>query len=105
MSNFSKEYTTIEEGTGVTIAASFGQSRYNAAAEEQAVLPIGMGGHCSPTTPAQPYIEHFDYTSRPASLQPRAADLPMIPLQAKAAASPATTTPINDTSNTDPGVM
>ena len=70
VSNFSMEYTAIKEGTGVTIVASFGQSRYNAAAEEQGtVLPISIGG-CSPTAPAQPYIDHFDYTSRPALLPP-----------------------------------
>ena len=90
VSNFSKEYTAVEEGTGVTIVASFGQSRYNAVAEEQAVLPIGGGG-CSPTAPAQPYIDHFDYTSRPA-LPPRVSGLrPDVLQQATAAVSPANT--------------
>ena len=97
VSNFSKEYTAVEEGTGVTIAALFGQSQYNAAAEEQgAVLPISIGG-CSPTAPAQPYIDHFDYTSRPALLLP----LPRVSGgRPDATASPVEAiTPANDTSN------
>jgi len=107
VSNFSKEYTAVEEGTGVTIAASFGQTRYNAAshAEEHramATLPIGIGGSCSPTAPAQPYIDHFDYTSRPAlppRPQPRVSSSSRPDGLQASTASPATTEADDDTSN------
>ena len=62
VSHFDEEHTVDSKETGVTIVASFSRPLYNAAMQE-AVLPEFGGGGGIATTPPQPYIDHFDYTS------------------------------------------
>jgi serine/threonine protein kinase len=62
VSHFDEEHTVDSKDTGVTIVASFSRPLYNAAMQE-AVLPEFGGGGGIATTPPQPYIDHFDYTS------------------------------------------
>jgi len=61
VSHFDEELTVDSKDTGVTIVASIGRPRYNAAAAAASAQEEAVG-NVQPTPP-QPYIDHFDYTS------------------------------------------